>query len=267
MKLLVIGAGNMGSAMVKALLKRSDPLFDSIEVLSRSPEKAAAVEQCGAKWVRDWNEVHLETSDMVLVAVKPQDIDGVLEILGMKLRPENLLVSVAAGVSLERLQSKSDHGAVVRVMPNTPTLIGEGASGWIASPEVTASQKSTLETMLETFGIAMEVEHEDHMDAVTALSGSGPAYVFYFLEALVEGAMALGLSQEQAHGLALQTVLGAAELAMGQAVDLEGLKTLRAQVTSKGGTTERAIGVFDSQGLKSLVKEAMKAAYVRAKEL
>jgi pyrroline-5-carboxylate reductase len=152
-------------------------------------------------------------------------------------------------------------------MPNTPAQIGEGVCGWSASSSVTSEQKQFSQTFLETFGMAISVSNENQVDAVGALSGCGPAYVFYFLEALIEGGVALGLKAEDARSLALQTLLGSVKLAQQKAGDLAGLQTLRAQVTSKGGATERAIASLESDQFKAMVAKAMEVAYQRMKEL
>ncbi len=266
MKLIVIGFGNMGSAIVKALQKRDEPLFASIAVLDPSEEKRAVAQDMGLEVWETLESAVIDEDSVILLAVKPQDMDDLLESLKGKLYAGALLMSIAAGVSLERLKAVSGHESIVRVMPNTPALVGKGASGWMVSEAVTAEQKDLVKKMLGSFGMAVEVTDEDQMDMVTALSGSGPAYVFYFLEALVEGGEELGLEEDVALKLALQTVVGGAALAE-SAKDLDGLQQLCANVTSKGGTTEKAIEMFDEGELKKLVAEAMDAAYKRAKEL
>lgn len=266
MKLLAIGFGNMGSAMIKALHERETPLFDSIAVLDHSDEKRQVAREMGLEVWETLESAVIDDETVILLAVKPQDMDSVLEGLKGKMYSGALVVSIAAwGVTLEGLRAALSHDALVRVMPNTPALVGKAASGWIASDAVTEAHRDLVKNMLESFGVAVEVNSEDDLDKVTALSGSGPAYVFYFLEALIEGATELGLSEEQATQLALQTVLGGAELA--KTTDgLSGLKDLRAKVTSKGGTTEQAVNVFEDQNFKKIVQEAMKAAYDKTKE-
>ena len=264
MKLLVIGFGNMGSAIVKALQTQESPLFESIIIFDRSEEKIAMAKEMGVGVLDSLED--MAEDEVVLLAVKPQDMDAALDQLKDKLKDNALLVSIAAGVTLARLKEKSGHEAVVRVMPNTPALVGQGASGFIASGGVGEEQRKVVKIMLESFGMAIELTNEDQIDMVTALSGSGPAYVFYFLEALIGGATNLGLSEEDALKLAIQTMAGGAELAK-SVEGLSGLEQLRSNVTSKGGTTEQAIAKFDEAQLKNIVAEAMKAAYDRAKEL
>jgi len=264
---LFLGCGNMGSAIAESLLCLKKPLFKSLQILDPHPEKCTSLKKMGAKIIPSLKAVKIEADTVTMIAVKPQDVDPLLKQLRPHLHPQSLLISIAAGVTLKRLQKNSGHFRVVRVMPNTPALIQKGASAWIASSSVTAAQKKAVQRMLESFGIAIEVRREQDMDAVTALSGSGPAYVFYFLEALVQGAMKLGLSSDPAQKLAIQTLIGGSELALRQAKTLDDLIALRAKVTSKGGTTERAIAVFEKKQFKKIVGEALKAAFDRAQEL
>lgn len=252
----------MGSAIVNAL--SGDTLFDDIEVYDRSGEKAKEFD--GVTVVNSIEDGFIDEETVVLVAVKPQDIDPVLKSLYGRMVQGSLLVSIAAGVSISRLQKGADCEAVVRVMPNTPVTVGEGVSAWFSSEAVTPEQRTLMAAVLSSFGMEVEVADEETIDKVTPLSGSGPAYVFYFLEALIEGGEALGLDEQQALILATQTVVGGAAMAQG-VNSLDGLKQLRANVTSKGGTTERAINVFEEREFKTIIQSAMKANYDRAKEL
>lgn len=267
MKLIVIGCGNMGSAIVQAVLRQTPRRFETVNVFDLNTEKRAILEEKGALALASLEDLGIDDESVVLVAVKPQDLTPVLQALRPQWKPRALLISIAAGVPLRRLQEESGHSAVVRVMPNTPAMIGAGASGWFAAEVVTADHKQAVEDLLQSFGIAFEVSSEDELDKLTALSGSGPAYVFYFLEALVQGGVSLGLSSEMSHALAIQTVVGSAALAQKESHDEMSLQTLRANVTSKGGTTERAIATLDQHELKKTISEAMHAAYRRAKEL
>lgn len=280
MKLLVIGCGNMGGAIVRAVLNEPGErgrLFESVTVVDSNEKKMATFKKRGCEVATSVPTIAPNT--MVILAVKPQDVDSVLAVLkkcwgkldGIAQSAGTFLVSIAAGVSMERLRRGSGCEAVVRVMPNTPAQVGLGVSGWMAAKGeqggavLSVEQKAAVVGLLDLLGVSVEVSSEDELDAVTALSGSGPAYVFYFMEALVEGAEKLGLPHEAAERLAVQTVKGAAVLAEG--ATLESLKNMRAQVTSKGGTTEQAIGVLEEAAFKTAVHAAMRAAYERAKEM
>jgi len=268
MKLFVIGCGNMAGAMVKGIQSSGVELFDDIGIVNRSREK---VEPLLSEGVSFWNDLEsamdfMDDQTMVMLGVKPQQLDPVFEQLNERIPAGALVLSIVAGVSLARLKESTGHEAVVRVMPNTPTLVGEGVSGWMASESVDNNWRTVVVNMLESFGSAVEVASDDEMDALSMISGCGPAYVFYFLESLIEGGIKLGLSEKQALDLAIETFKGGAELAR-EATSLIDLKKLRANVTSKGGVTEQAIRVFDEHLLKGTIEMAMKAGYDRSKEL
>lgn len=267
MDLLVLGCGNMGSAIVQALARRDVPLFKTTWVHDMSPGKMQALSSAGAQALPSLDTLPTQEPLAILIAVKPQDIDPALSLLKGKLPQGSLAISIAAGVSHARLCEGLGMSAVVRVMPNTPALVGAGASAWFAPATVTAAERTVVRDLLESFGVAVEVENEDQLDAVTALSASGPGYVFYLLEAFTEAGTALGLSSEVAQQLAVQTFLGSAQLAQSNAKTLEDLKTLRDQVTSKGGTTAAGLAVFDHDQMKPLIQKTLRAAYQRAQEL
>jgi pyrroline-5-carboxylate reductase len=200
----------------------------------------------------------------VVLAVKPQNIQEVLVGLKGKLKNNQLILSIAAGVRIKAIVAGTGHRKVVRSMPNTPAQIGLGISGWTATKEVTAAQKKLAQSILGAMGKEIYFADEKYLDMVTAVSGSGPAYIYLFAEALIEGAVELGIKRQDAATLVLQTVLGAAHLLN------QSSKTpaeLRRDVTSKGGTTERAIEVFEKSGLTNIVVKAVLAACQRAKEL
>jgi pyrroline-5-carboxylate reductase len=260
MKLFVIGCGNMGSAIVEAIAEKS--IFDEIEVFDNNAEKCARLK--GATALPSIEDADINPDTFVLVAVKPQDIDPVLSALKGKMVSGSVLISIAAGVTTDRLTEGTDCHEVVRVMPNTPVLVGKGACGWSATSSIPEAQVGVVRAMLESFGIAVKVNDDDEMNALGTLSGCGPAYVFYFMEALVAGAVKLGMDKDAAKKLAMQTVLGGVMLAMDSDDDLE---TLRAKVTSKGGVTEQAIAKFDELNFKGMVAEAMQAAYDKTNQL
>jgi pyrroline-5-carboxylate reductase len=203
-------------------------------------------------------------ADTLVLAVKPQDLRDALASVAPVAR-EQLVISIAAGVRLEDISRwLGGHRRLVRAMPNMPALIGCGISALHALPEVDASGRTRAEAVLSAVGTAVWVDDERLLDPVTALSGSGPAYVFWFIEQLAASGEALGLSREVAARLALETVLGAARLA---AQSGETPAALRARVTSKGGTTEAALKVFDEERLAERLRRALEAASRRGAEL
>ena len=205
------------------------------------------------------------TADIIVLAVKPQVLQVVCEkITQSNTKPDCLfIISIAAGVrEIDINRWLGGKRSIVRCMPNTPALVQLGATGIFANSQVNAAQKETAQTILDAVGISVWVDTEDNLDAVTAISGSGPAYFFYFIEVLQQAAEKLGLPPETAKALAQQTALGAASMAQGK-----DMAELRAQVTSKNGTTEQAILSFQKNNLASLVEDATKAAHDRSVEL
>lgn len=203
-------------------------------------------------------------SDIIILAVKPQNLDEVMTEIGSELRHGQLVLSIIAGKPIASLRRGLKHDAVVRAMPNTPAQIGRGMTVWTATCETTEEQKAAASSILGAMGKETCVANEGYIDMATAISGSGPAYVFLFMESLIKAAVEIGLPPETARELALQTVTGAAEYA-GQS-DKE-LSKLREMVTSPGGTTAEALKVFEQGDFSGLVKQAVAAAYRRSREL
>ncbi len=200
---------------------------------------------------------HFDQCDVIVLSVKPQQLKEVCETLLPNLRSQ-LIISIAAGVRSQDISRwLNGYAAVVRVMPNTPAQIQAGVSALFALTQVTSKQRHQAETILAAVGKTLWLDEESKMDAVTAISGSGPAYVFYLIEALQEAAEALGLDQNAAKLLALETFAGASMLAKNSHEDV---KTLRAQVTSKGGTTEQGILAMESGDIKTIILRAAQAA-------
>lgn len=203
-------------------------------------------------------------ADIVVLAVKPQQLRDLSIFLGSLLQKQ-LLISIAAGIRAKDIARwLGGYQSIIRVMPNTPAQIQLGVSALYAMPEVTQAQHMLAETILKAVGEILWLDEEAKMDAVTAISGSGPAYVFYFIEAMQQAALELGLNEEQAKTLSLQTFIGASKLAQ---QSHESPATLRSQVTSKGGTTEQAILTMESATVKSSIIKAAKAAAARSEEL
>ena len=212
------------------------------------------------------NAEAVTNADVIVLAVKPQVMQQVVSGLANAVKGNSkMIISIAAGVRLNSLTEwLEEPTAIIRVMPNTPALIQAGVAALFANEHASESQKNTAEAMMRSVGTAIWLESEDLMDTVTALSGSGPAYFFYFMEAMEKAATEMGLSNEHARLLTIETALGAAKMALLSASDL---KELRKQVTSPGGTTEQALNTFQQGNLEELVHEAMSAAKERSIEL
>jgi pyrroline-5-carboxylate reductase len=263
MKLAFLGGGNMASALIGGLLARGFEAraISAIEVNPAARERLAA--QHGVR-VSGAPDAATAAADTLLLAVKPQDMKAALVPLAAAVSGK-LVISIAAGVRLEALSRwLGGYRKLVRCMPNTPALVGAGITGLFALPEVTKEEKSRAETILGAVGEVVWLPDERLLDPVTAVSASGPAYVFWFIEQLAASAEQLGISSETARRLALHTVLGSAKLAaQSELAPAE----LRKQVTSKGGTTEAALKVFDEERLAERFARAVAAASARGDEL
>ena len=258
-----IGAGNMASSLIGGLITNGTDA-SSITACDTNPDALQHMQQQYGINTSTDNLTACESADIVILAVKPQVMQVVCEALAsLSAARDVLFISIAAGVpSLAIDQWLQGNRAIVRCMPNTPALLQLGATGLFANPKVSESQRQTASDILEAVGVSIWVDTEDQLDAVTAVSGSGPAYFFYFIELLQAAGVRLGLSDDDAATLARQTALGAASMSIGQDV-----AQLRANVTSKKGTTEQAILSFQNNGLERLVNEATAAARDRAVEL
>lgn len=263
MRITFIGGGNMASALIAGVLRQGHAA-QHIAVVEHNAEARARL--LAAYPVRTYPGLCAEAvaADVVVLAVKPQQLKALAQALAPLLASQ-LVVSIAAGVRARTLSAwLQGYASVVRTMPNTPAMIGAGVTALFALPDVTAAQRQTAEAILQAAGSVLWVEDEALMDAVTAVSGSGPAYVFYFIEAMQQAALELGLSASAARQLALQTMLGSAQLAASSSEDVA---TLRARVTSKAGTTERAVQCMDEAGVKAAIVSAIHAAAARSREL
>lgn len=260
-----IGAGNMARSLIVGMLQDAGNL--QLRVSDPDQNQLDVIRSYGSQiFTSTDNAATIQGADVVVLAVKPQMMRTVIEPLqdlAQKQRP--LFVSVAAGIREESLNAwLGGHLPIVRCMPNTPALVKAGATGLYANPQVSKEQRSLAESILRTVGITLWFEDEAKLDAVTAVSGSGPAYFFLVMEAMQAAAESLGLKSEDAQLLVVQTALGAARLALES--DQKPAE-LRKQVTSKGGTTEAALNKLSAGGLVPLFAEALQAAAQRSKEL
>ena len=260
-----IGAGNMAGALIRGLLQDGHPAERIIAVDPDSQKLDVFSSESGINCTTD-NGAAVSAADIVVLAVKPQVLAAVAQDLAPAVQEQQpLVISVAAGIRIEHLQHwLGPDCAIVRTMPNTPAMLQAGATGLFASDRVSEEQRSLAESLMRAVGITVWVQHEGLIDAVTALSGSGPAYFFLIMEQMIRSARTLGLGEEEATLLTLQTALGAARMALESD---DSPATLRARVTSPGGTTEQAIRVFEQEGLEQIVKQAMTAARDRSIEL
>lgn len=265
MRIGFIGGGNMASSIIGGLVASgfaaeqiwaSDPNADSLnKLLAVAPVNTASD-----------NNALIAAVDIVILAVKPQIMKIVAGDIAASVQDRKpLVITIAAGVTSASLDGwLGGNTAIVRCMPNTPALVRSGATGLFANTEVNATQRAQAEQILQAVGLALWVDNEAQLDAVTALSGSGPAYFFLVMEAMQAKGLEMGLSAEVAKQLTLQTALGAAQMALGSDVDAA---ELRRRVTSPNGTTERAINILQAGGLEALFDQALEGARLRAEEL
>ena len=264
MKLGFIGAGNMAEAILRGLIHRQ--MFRPEQVMAADPSAAQRerfAESFGVAVTGD-NRSVVNSADVLILAVKPQMMAEVLSTVQPGFRGDQIVISIAAGIRTEKLDALCGGlPSIVRVMPNTPALIGKGVSALCAGPRASEDAMKLAESLFASVGATLIV-NENAMDAVTAISGSGPAYVFYWMEAMLKAATELGFDPATARTLVYETVTGAAALASESS---EPPDLLRARVTSKGGTTEAALAVLNEQGVAEALNEAIKAAAHRSRAL
>ena len=263
MKITFIGGGNMAAALLGGLIAKGHAPAGMRGVEIQAEARARLAARFGVACV-DSAAAAMPLGEAVVLAVKPQQMHAAARALQPRLGRE-LVISIAAGIRLADLSRwLGGYATLVRCMPNTPALIGAGITGLYANTAVDADQRALAESILGAVGATLWVAEENLLDPVTAISGSGPAYVFYFIEALQQAAQEMGFSATDARKLAVETFVGTARLA---AQSPEDLALLRERVTSKGGTTERALASMDADRVKDLIVRALHAAKQRAHEL
>lgn len=263
--IVFIGAGNMASSIIGGLVANGYPA-DMITASAPSQEHLDAVSsQYSVKVTTDNHQAAAE-ADILVLAVKPQILQTVCSDLAAPLASKTpLIISIAAGVEVPHIEQWLGKALpIIRCMPNTPALVSQGASGLFANKQVSAEQRQQADEIFKAIGVTEWISEEEQMHGITALSGSGPAYFFLMMEALEDASVKTGIPRETARKLAIQTVLGAAEMA--QQSELEPAQ-LKRNVMSPGGTTERAVQCFEEGGIRTLFETAVGAAADRSKEL
>ncbi len=264
MKIAFIGGGNMGEATLSAILSRELCQPGDVRVSDISETRCQYLHQKYDVTVTSDNRQAAEKTDVIVLAVKPQNLADVITELRGQMKPSQLILSIIAGAKLDTICQALEHRSAVRAMPNTPAQIGQAITVWTATSEVNEEQRQIAGSILGAIGQEIYVTDEQYIDMATAISGSGPAYFFLFIEALVAAATAIGLPRDIAEELALQTMLGSGHLIR------ESGKTpaeLRRTVTSPGGTTAAALAELDKGGFADLIAQAVRAAYSKAREL
>lgn len=262
-KITFIGAGNMASSLIGGLLAQGTPAAHICASEPSAERRAQITQQFNIQTFAD-NQQACADADIIILAVKPQIMRQVCESLAQQLTTQQLIISIAAGITTASLAQWLQHQSIVRCMPNTPALVQQGISGLFAAEAVSTAQKQAAEHILNAVGASVWLSEEQQIDAVTAVSGSGPAYFFLLVEAMVEAGVKLGLNEHTAKQLAQQTALGAARMLCESPLSAA---ELRQQVTSPQGTTDAAIRSFQAAGFESIVSQALAAAAQRSAEL
>jgi len=267
-KIAFIGSGAMGEAMISGLLRqelaRPDDLLTADVHVKRIEDLR---ERYGTCPFTD-NRLAAENAEVVVLSVKPQRLTEVLKGLKGAVAPQALVLSIVAGAKIAKISHGLGHKAIVRSMPNTPAQIGQGITVWMPSPSVNQSQRELARNILGALGEQVEVDDENYLDMATALSGTGPAYVFLFMEAMIDAGVHMGFSRQVSEQLVVETLKGSVAFfeARNQATQVH-VATLRNQVTSPGGTTAQALYYLEKAGFRTAVSRAIWAAYERSLEL
>ena len=261
LQLAFIGAGAMGEAMIGGLLSRHQLEPTHITASDRHRERLHEVqERLGIRTTLD-NRTAARKGQVVVLAVKPQVLPAVFKDLRGRIKKDALVLSIVAGATIDSLASGLQHRAIVRTMPNTPAQVGEGMTVWTATPEVSDSQREQARTVVEALGHQLHVDDERFLDVSTAISGSGPSYVFLLMEALIDAAVHLGLSRADSRELVVQTIRGSAIFAERSAVHPAEMRNM---VTSPGGTSADALYQLEKGSFRTVVSKAVLAAYQRS---
>ncbi|NJC25317.1 pyrroline-5-carboxylate reductase [Neolewinella antarctica] len=264
MKILIIGGGNMGKTYARSLLRAHLVRKEDLMILVRSPAKADTLRTEDIGTVHLDAEACLAAADLIILAVKPQDSAKLFAALRPFTDPQQVYLSIMAGVTVATIQRGLGVEKIIRAMPNLPAQIGLGMTSFTASDAVTRIELVLVQNLLNTTGKAIYVNTEHAIDATTAISGSGPAYVLYFMQAMIEAASEMGFSPGEAELLVAQTFRGAVELQMKN--DLTCAEWIK-RVSSKGGTTEAAMAAFEQTSVFEDIKSGARAALARAEEL
>lgn len=262
-----IGPGVMAEAMLSGILKKgltepenictAGPFVDRLEFLAQ---------KYGVRTFTD-NSKAAREADVVILSVKPQRLEKVLQGISGSIKPDAFILSIVAGASIGKIARHSKHDVIVRTMPNTPAQIGEGITVWTCSPSVNNKQKEYAQEILGAFGQEIFVDEEEYLDKATALSGTGPAYVYLFMEAMVDAGVHMGFSRRIAERLVIETLRGSVDYYDTGEETSRHLARLRNQVTSPGGTSAEALYYLEKAGFRTAISRAIWAAYQRSREL
>lgn len=265
MKIAILGAGNMGLSFSKSFLKYELIKPENLYLITKNQSNFPRISEDFPKSkILAFDEVKELDADLIIIAVKPQDFQQVAENLKFQLKENQMVLSIMAGIKIEKIQKLLNHPLVVRAMPNSPTLLGMGITGYTAAEGTSFSQLINIERLLNSTGRSVYLEDEEQLDGVTALSGSGPAYFYYIVDAMIKAGIEMGIEENLSKLFVKQTMLGAYHLMNNSEKSLEDLIK---NVASRGGTTEAALKTFDENNCKEILKKGILNAEKRAKEL
>jgi len=264
MNVLVIGAGNMGLAYAKALVKSEFLNQTNLMISDTNPEKTEELKKISRFDVYNDLGECMEKADILFIAVKPYHAEQLMADLKPLMKKDQLVISIMAGVTIQSMQDGLDIRKVVRAMPNLPAQVGKGLTSFTASDDVSRLELSTVQSLLDTTGKSVHLDTENDVDASTGISGSGPAYVFYFMQSMMEAAQKMGFSDHDSKVLVAQTFEGAIELFNQSDLSPKGWMN---RVASKGGTTRAALDSMEDNNIRDLIQDAAYAAFNRAVEL
>ncbi|KIC63245.1 pyrroline-5-carboxylate reductase [Chryseobacterium taiwanense] len=265
MKIAILGAGNMGLSFSKSFLKYELIKPENLYLITRNQSKFSKISEDFPKSkILAFDEVKELDVELIIIAVKPQDFQQVTENFKFQLKDNQMVLSIMAGIKIEKIQKLLNHKLVVRAMPNSPTLLGMGITGYTAAEGISFSQLINIERLLNSTGRSVYLEDEELLDGVTALSGSGPAYFYYIVDAMIKAGVEMGIEENLSKLFVKQTMLGAYHLMNNSEKSLE---ELIKDVASKGGTTEAALQTFNEDNCKEILKKGILNAEKRAKEL
>lgn len=264
MKLAFIGGGTMAEAILRGVLDAQVAAPTDVAIGEPRPERRQFLSSEFGVQAHQGNLDAAKEADLLILAIKPQDLPVIFQELGERLRPEQAVLSIIAGAKMSTLAKGFSHESIIRVMPNTPAQIGQGMSMWTCSPQVSEQQRDFTRSIVSTVGKEIYVDDEKYMDMATALSASGPAYVFMIIEALIDAGVYVGLPRDMARTMALQTVYGSTQLVMETGRHPADLKDM---VVSPGGTTAEGLQVLERAGVPAAIVDAVNAAFQKSIKL
>ena len=265
MKITILGAGKMGISFAKSFLKYELIKPEHLHLITRKKSNIPRLtEEFPGSKISIIDEDIIIDSDLVIIAVKPQDFQLLTENISFQFKEDQMILSIMAGIKIKQIQKFINHKKVVRAMPNSPTLLGMGITGYSVAEGISFNELMSIERLLNATGRSIYLEDEDLLDSVTALSGSGPAYFYYIVDAMIKAGVEMGIDENLSKLFVKQTMLGAYHLINNSEKNLE---QLIEDVASKGGTTEAALQVFERNQLNETIQKAILAAERRSKEL